>query len=83
MTRGNKIRSMTDKQIVDAAFDSGIDDYFEFCQERPECHKVWSVPENGVNSACWNGCRRRTDMGYIISRIIGWALWMALRDLEG
>ena len=25
---------------------------------------------------------RRTDMGYIISRIIGWVLWMALRDLE-
>ena len=37
----------------------------------------------GARNACWNGCRRRTDMGYIISRIIGWVLWMTLRDLEG
>ena len=39
MTRGDKLRSMADEQIVDAAFDIGIDDYLEFCQERPECHK--------------------------------------------
>lgn len=45
MTRGDKIRGMTDEQMVDAAFDIGIDDYLEFCQERPECHKVWSVPQ--------------------------------------
>ena len=43
MTRGDKIRNMTDEQIVDAAFDIGIDDLLDFCQERPECTKVWAV----------------------------------------
>ena len=46
MTRGNKLRSMTDEQIVDAAFDSGIDDYFDFCQNRPECdNQVETIPD--------------------------------------
>ena len=36
----------------------------------------------GTRNACWNGCRRRTDMGYIISGIIGWVLWMAIRSLS-
>lgn len=37
MTRGDKLRSMTDEQIVDAAFDSGIDDLINFCQCLPGC----------------------------------------------
>ena len=37
----------------------------------------------GARNACWNGCRRRTDMGYIQSWLIGWVMWMTLRDLEG
>lgn len=46
MTRGDKIRSMTDEQIVDAAFDSGIDDYLDFCQFRPECgNQVGTIPD--------------------------------------
>lgn len=46
MTRADKIRSMTDEQIADAAFDIGIDDYFDFCQNRPECdNQVGAIPD--------------------------------------
>lgn len=46
MTRGDKIRNMTDEQIVDAAFDIGIDDYLDFCQNRPECdNQVGTIPD--------------------------------------
>lgn len=38
MTRGDKLRSMTDEQIVDAVFDSEIDDCIDFCKNRPECY---------------------------------------------
>lgn len=37
MTRGDKFRSMTDEEIVDAAFDTVIGDYVDFCKSRPEC----------------------------------------------
>lgn len=46
MTRGDKIRSMTDEQIVDAAFDIGIDDCIDFCQNRYECgNTVGPIPD--------------------------------------
>lgn len=46
MNRGDKIRNMTDEQIVDAAFDIGIDDYFDFCQNRYECdNQVGTIPD--------------------------------------
>ena len=46
MTRGDKFRSMTDDQIVDAAFDSEIDDCIDFCQNLPECDNPdGTIPE--------------------------------------
>lgn len=46
MTRGDKFRIMTDEKIVDAAFDAGIDDYIDFCQNRPECdNQVGTIPD--------------------------------------
>lgn len=46
MTRGDKFRSMTDEQIIDAVFDIGVDDYFDFCQNLPECNNPdGTIPE--------------------------------------
>lgn len=52
MTRGDKFRSMTDEQIVDAAFDLGIDDYIDFCQNRPECDNQVGVNPEEFHNRC-------------------------------
>lgn len=37
MTRADKLRSMTDEQLVELIFDSGADNQIDFCPNRPEC----------------------------------------------
>lgn len=37
MTRGDKIRNMTDEQLVEFAFENGVDDCFRFCKNKEEC----------------------------------------------
>lgn len=39
MTRGDRFRNMTDEQLVEFIFDTGIDDQLEFCQNKEECSK--------------------------------------------
>lgn len=37
MTRGDKLRRMTDEELADAILDNHMDDNIAFCQSRPEC----------------------------------------------
>ncbi len=47
MTRGDRFRNMTDEQLVEFAFDTGIDDQLEFCQNKEECseNEDLNIPE--------------------------------------
>ena len=47
MTRGDRFRNMTDEQLVEFIFDTGIDDELEFCQNKEECseNEDLNIPE--------------------------------------
>lgn len=37
MTRADKIRNMTDEELVEFAFENDIDNCFPFCKDKREC----------------------------------------------
>lgn len=47
MTRGDRFRNMTDEQLVEFIFDTGIDDQLEFYQNKEECseNEDLNIPE--------------------------------------
>ena len=44
MTRGDKLRGMTDEELADVILDNHMDGNIDFCRSRPEC-------EEGLDSA--------------------------------
>lgn len=45
MTRGERIRSMTNEELAEEILECGIDGQIEFCQGREECIGEKEIPE--------------------------------------
>lgn len=50
MTRADKIRNMTDEELVEFAFENGVDDCFCFCKEKQECEG--DIDKNTLTQMC-------------------------------